>query len=108
MRRTSKTITERTIRQLRREGWQAFVIRLLDRDHEARNFAQVIAFRVGQPVLAVAACPLHYHKARITTSKRKPALKGWLTQGGAFEVWSWCPWTWEMRREGLTLQDFGD
>lgn len=112
------TPTQRTLQQLRREGWQAAVVEKWIPQAKRRldlfGIGDVLAIRDGETLL-VQATSASNHAARRTKALESDVLPLWLAgPGRSFEVWSWSKRgprggrkTWEVRRERLTAAERG-
>ena len=67
----------------------------------------VLAMKVGEPLLLVQATSAANVSARISKAKKEPRLRTWLTCGYRFEVWGWGKRDarWECRRAVLVADD---
>jgi hypothetical protein len=53
------------------------------------GFADIVAIKAGEPILAVQATSADNVAARLTKARSLPELRTWLQAGGRFEVWGW-------------------
>jgi hypothetical protein len=88
--------TARTLQRLRRLGYMAGVVERFV-PHPApghrRDFigcVDVLAFKVGEPLLAVQATSIANTSARVKKAAALPVLATWIRCGHSFQVWGWA------------------
>jgi len=71
------------------------------------GIGDVLAMKVGEPLLLVQTTSAPNVSARIGKAKHEPRLRTWLACGHRFEVWGWGKRDerWECRRTVLTTDD---
>ncbi len=86
--------TAHTLAFLRACGHTADVveryIHQVQRKHDFAGFADVLAFRRGEPgVLAIQATTRAHVRDRLERIRQRPQLSTWLASGNRCEVWGW-------------------
>jgi hypothetical protein len=103
--------TSRTLAALRADGWIAEVVErwlpFARRRRDLLGFIDVLALRLGDPLLAIQTTSASNHASRVAKLKASPELALWLRCGHAAQVWSWRRRAghWQCRREEMQLQD---
>jgi hypothetical protein len=100
--------TGRTLDLLRRSNYVADVVERFIQPKGNRagfrkdflSFADIIAARPGDGVMAIQATTLSHLSHRLVKAKRQPALSRWLKSGARFECWGWfrSGGRWKVRR----------
>jgi hypothetical protein len=62
----------------------------------------LIAVKVGEPILAVQETSVDNVSARLAKARALPGLKAWLPAGAKFEVWNG---RWHVRRVVVVAED---
>jgi hypothetical protein len=85
--------TARTLKRLRQHGYACDVaerfIAAVQRKKDLLGFADVVAVKAGEPILAVQATSLGHVGDRLRRCTARPELHAWLKAGGRFAVWGW-------------------
>ncbi len=91
----AKTVspTQRTLQQLRKDGWVCHVAERWNPFAKIRQDAfgiiDILAIGGGH-ILAVQACAGASHAARRDKIVAEPRARIWLESGGRLEIWSWA------------------
>lgn len=103
--------TQRSLAHLKQLGYQAKVVEKWNPFAKIRQDlfgADLLALKVGEPVLVVQATTGSNHAARRTKLEAAGFIQLWKGAGAVLEVWSWAKLgprgsrkTWTLRREGL-------
>jgi hypothetical protein len=85
--------TSTTLQRLRQYGYACDVaerfIAAVQRKKDLLGFADVVAVKAGEPILAVQATSLAHVGDRLKRCTARPELHAWLKAGGRFLVMGW-------------------
>jgi hypothetical protein len=108
------TPTARTLNLLRADGWtcqtvESWIPRLNIR-RDLWGIGDVLAMRIGEPLVLIQCTSDTNVAARIGKAKAEPRLRTWLACGQRFEVWGWSKRAgrWVCRRIPLVLDELAD
>ena len=104
--------TQRSLAHLKALGYQARVVEKWNPFAKVRQDlfgGDVLALKLGSPVLVVQATSGSHHSARRTKLQDAGFIDLWTGAGAVLEIWSWKKQgprgkrkTWTLRREALT------
>lgn len=103
--------TQRSLAHLKELGYHAQVVEKWNPFAKVRQDlfgADVLALKLGQPILAVQATSASNHAARRTKLEAAGFIALWKGVEAMLEIWSWAKQgprgkkkTWQLRREAL-------